>query len=339
MNRYIHTIARCLAMLLLTTGFAACNKYDKHYTIYELWVGGVKVTTRNQSDILGDGAVRYEGDRESGILVLTNANITETIDPDADAVVVSNIPNLTIKLEGDNKIGLGDNAPVNAIATRNLSVTGEGSLAVGARASCFKADTLLIESGKIDTYIKTADEEVASFMGVALWTQDKMIINGGDIAIHYTASFSPISYGLYSVSELEINGGNIHINPDDSQLMAVGLITSGQLAINGGEVSVYGLDDAINAKFTHIAGGEVLAQSLDYFTDGVCRLVTKAEITGGVFTISDMQHNPKSVKLFSNDLHLNGVSIVAGANETSVAKKEINNYGYTDPYIRIEKEE
>jgi hypothetical protein len=67
--------------------------------------------------------------------------------------------------------------------------------------------------------------------------------------------------------------------------------------------------------------------------------VTKAEITGGVFTISDMQHNPKSVKLFSNDLHLNGVSIVAGANETSVAKKEINNYGYTDPYIRIEKEE
>ena len=339
MNRKIHIVTRCLAIILLTTTFFACNKYDKHYVIYEVWVGGVKVTTRNQSDILGDGTARYEGSRESGTLTLTNANILETIDPDADAVVVSNIPNLTIKLEGDNKIGLGNNAPVNAIATRNLSVTGEGSLAVGARASCFKADTLLIESGRIDTYIKTADEEVASFMGVALWTQDKMIINGGDIAIHYTASFSPISYGLYSVSELEINGGNIHINPDDSQLMAVGLITSGQLTINGGKVSVYGLDDAINAKLTHIAGGELLAQALDYFADGVCRLVTKAEITGGVFTISDMQHNPKSVKLFSNDLHLNGVSIVAGANETSVAKKEINNYGYTDPYIRIEKEE
>ena len=326
-------------MLLLATMFFACNKYDKHYQIYELWVGGVKVTTRNQSDILGDGAVRYEGDRESGTLVLTNANITETIDPDADAVVVSNIPNLTIKLEGDNKIGLGNNAPVNAIATRNLSVTGEGSLAVGARASCFKADTLLIESGKIDTYIKTADEEVASFMGIALWAQDKTVINGGDITVHYMASFSPLSYGFYSVAGLEINGGTIRISPDDSQLLAVGLITSGQLTINGGEVSVYGLDDAINAKFTHISGGEVLAQSLDYFTDGVCRLVTKAEITGGVFTISDMQHNPKSVKLFSNDLHLNGVSILAGANDTSVIKQEINNYGYTDPYIRIEKEE
>ena len=179
-------------MLLLATMFFACNKYDKHYQIYELWVGGVKVTTRNQSDILGDGAVRYEGDRESGTLVLTNANITETIDPDADAVVVSNIPNLTIKLEGDSKIGLGNNAPVNAIATRNLSVTGEGSLAVGARASCFKADTLLIESGKIDTYIKTADEEVASFLGIALWAQDSEDITphrGSCVGKHMNQSF------------------------------------------------------------------------------------------------------------------------------------------------------
>ncbi|MBO5816597.1 MAG: carbohydrate-binding domain-containing protein [Paludibacteraceae bacterium] len=339
MNRKIHIVTRCLVILLLTTVVSSCNKYDKHYSIYEVWVGGVKVTTRNQSDILGDGTVRYEGNRKSGTLILTNANITETIDPDADAVVVSNIPNLTIKLEGDNKIGLGNNAPVNAIATRNLSVTGEGSLALGARASCIKADTLRIESGKIDTYIKTADEEIASFLGVALWAQDKILINGGEISVHYTASFSPLSYGFYSVADLEINGGTIRINPDDSRLMAVGLITSGQLTINGGNISAYGLDDAINAKFTHISGGEVLAQSLDYFADGVCRLVTKAEITGGVFTIADMQHNPKSVKLFSNDLHLNGVSILAGANDTSVIKQEINNYGYTDPYIRIEKEE
>ena len=339
MNRKIHTLTRCLAIILLTTTFFACNKYDKHYSIYEVWVGGVKVTTRNQSDILGDGTARYEGNQKAGTLTLTNANITETIDPDADAILVSSIKNLTLNLEGDNRIGMGENTPVNAIATSNLTITGDGSLALSGRASCIKADTMVIESGKIDTYIKTADEEVASFLGVALWAQDKMIINGGDIAIHYTASFSPISYGLYSVSELEINGGNIHINPDDSQLMAVGLITSGQLTINGGEVSVYGLDDAINAKFTHIAGGEVLAQSLDYFTDGVCRLVTKAEITGGVFTISDMQHNPKSVKLFSNDLRLDSVYITAGANETSAVRKEIDNYGYTDPYIRIEKEE
>ena len=339
MNRKIHTIARCLAMLLLTTGFAACNKYDKHYTIYELWVGGVKVTTRNQSDILGDGAVRYEGDRESGTLVLTNANITETIDPESEAMIVSTIPNLTLKLEGENTIGQGKDTPVNGISTYNLTITGEGNLTVGARASCIKADTMRIESGKIDAYIKTPDEEVATFLGVALWAQDLLYVGGGDITVHYTASFSPISYGIYSVKDLEVSAGTIYIDPNDSRLMAVGMIASEHLRVTGGKVTVYGLDDAMNAKFTHISGGEVLAQSLDYFADGVCRLVTKAEITGGVFTISDMQHNPKSVKLFSNDLHLNGVSIVAGANETSVAKKEINNYGYTDAYIRIEKEE
>ena len=339
MNRKIHIVTRCLAIILLTTTFFACKKYDKHYVIYEVWVAGVKVTTRNQSDILGDGTARYEGSRESGTLTLTNANILETIDPDADAIIVSEIPNLTLKIEGDNRIGMGENTPVNAVATRNLTIIGDGSLALSGRASCLKADTMIIESGRIDTYIKTADEEVASFLGVALWTQDQMVINGGDISVHYMALFSPLSYGFYSVAGLEINGGTIRISPDDSRFMAVGLITSGQLTINGGAVSVYGLDDAINAKFTHISGGEVLAQSLDYFADGVCRLVTKAEITGGVLTISDLQHNPKSVKLFSNDLQLDSVQIIAGANETNAVRKEIDNYGYTDPYIRIEKEE
>jgi hypothetical protein len=33
------------------------------------------------------------------------------------------------------------------------------------------------------------------------------------------------------------------------------------------------------------------------------------------------------------------VQIIAGANETNAVRKEIDNYGYTDPYIRIEKEE
>ncbi len=339
MNHRSHSAIRCLTMLLLATMLLACTAYDKHYAIYELWVGGVKVTTRNQFDILGDGCVRYEGNRQEGTLVLTNANIVETIDPSAEALVVSKMPHLTIRLEGENKVGMGENTPVNAMTTCDVTITGDGSLAICGRASCLKADTMIIEGGKIDSYIKTADDELATFIGVALWAQDYMVINGGDIAVSYLASFSPLSYGLYTVKGLEINGGTIRISPDDSRLMAVGVITSGDLKVRGGHVSAYGLDDAINAKCTHISGGEVLAQSLDYFADGVCRLVTKAEITGGVFTISDMQHNPKSVKLFSNDLQLDSVQIIAGANETNAIRKEIDNYGYTDPYIRIEKEE
>lgn len=339
MNHQSHSAIRCWTIFLLATICLACTTYDKHYAIYELWVGGVKVTTRNQSDILGDGSVRYEGSQQAGTLILTNANILDTTDPDAEAVVVSNIPNLTLQLEGNNKIGMGAHTPVNAVSAYNLTITGDGSLAIGGRASCLKADTMIIEGGKIDAYIKTADSELATFLSVALWAQESMVINQGEVAVHYAASFSPLSYGLYTVKGLEINGGTIRISPDDSRLMAVGVITSGDLKVRGGHVSAYGLDDAINAKCTHISGGEVLAQSLDYFADGVCRLVTKAEITGGVFTISDMQHNPKSVKLFSNDLQLDSVQIIAGANETNAIRKEIDNYGYTDPYIRIEKEE
>ena len=339
MTRNIHSLARCLAILLLTTGFAACNKYDKHYSIYELWVGGVKVTTRNQSDILGDGTVCYEGNQDEGTLRLKNAHIAENIDPEAEAVVISHLKNLTIQLEGENYIGLGEHTPVNGISTSNLTITGDGSLSVGARVSCVRAQTMRIESGKIDAYIKTPDEELATFHCVALWAQDLLSIQGGDITVHYTASFSPISYGLYSVKDVEIHGGNIYIDPNESRLVAVGLIASLHLKVTGGKISVYGFDDAMNAKFTHISGGEILAQSLDYPLDGVCRLAIKTEVTGGVLTISDMQHNPKSVKLFANDLQLSGMQIVSGANEASAVKREINNYGYTDSYIRIEKQE
>lgn len=339
MNHQSHSAIRCWTIFLLATICLACTTYDKHYAIYELWVGGVKVTTRNQSDILGDGSVRYEGSQQAGTLILTNANILDTADPDAEAVVVSNIPNLTLQLEGNNKIGMGAHTPVNAVSAYNLTITGDGSLAIGGRASCLKADTMIIEGGKIDAYIKTADSELATFLSVALWAQESMVINQGEVAVHYAASFSPVSYGLYCVKDLEINGGRVNINPEDSRMMAVGLIATGNLSITGGDVSVYGLDDAINARNTRISGGLVMAQSLDYFADGVCRLVEKAELTGGVLTICDLQRNLKSVKLFSNDLQLGHVQLLAGTHEANADRRTLENYGYTDPYIRIEKEE
>ena len=70
-------ISLLLIALFLLTMFTACRSYDKDYAIYDLWVAGVKVTTRNQADILGDGTVSYVGDGKSGILTLNGTNIAE----------------------------------------------------------------------------------------------------------------------------------------------------------------------------------------------------------------------------------------------------------------------
>ena len=257
-----------IVAILLVTTFSACSSYDEDYAIYDLWVAGVKVTTRNRADILGDGTVSYVGDGKSGTLTLNGTNIAECSDTEMEAFIVSTIDNLTLNLVGENKIGMGEKAPVNGISAYDLTIKGEGSLAVGARASCITADTLTVESGKIDTYIKTAEDEIASFIGVGLWAQELLTINSGDIKVHYAPEFTALSYGLYCVKDLTINGGSIEIKQEDAAALGVGIISSEKLTIAGGNITVYGNDDAMNAKTFAMTGGTVNASAVDLFLAG-----------------------------------------------------------------------
>ena len=316
---------RKVILLLSLAVFSSCRSYDKNYAIYELWVGETKVTTRNQDDILGDGTVSYKGDGLSGVLTLDNASIGDHVVPNSDAAIMSGIPNLTISLVGENSIGMSGKTNVNGIYTRNLKIDGDGSLAVTARASCIKADSLTVVSGKIDTFVETPDNEIASYLGIGLWTQDVMTIQGGDITVHYVSSFSPLSYGLYSVGDINIEGGKITISPEDSQLLAVGLISSETMTISGGEHSIYGLDDAINSKHFVMTGGTVNAQALDFPGDAVCRLVISARFSGGDMTLTSFEKvDPSGPTLFSRDLKTEGMKISGEL---------------TDPILRIVKED
>ena len=91
-----------------------------------LIVGDVAVTSENALDILGDGTARY--DAGSGVLTLTNANIT------ADYVVSTNMDQLTVEIPSGTTTTLTI-APVDyrgytaAIeASRDLSILGGGTL-------------------------------------------------------------------------------------------------------------------------------------------------------------------------------------------------------------------
>ena len=353
-EKYRKSIALLLIALLILPMLSACSAYDKDYAIYELWVAGVKVTTRNQGDILGDGTVSYKGDGNSGTLTLNGANIVECLDPNAEAMIVSTIKHITLELVGENELGMGEKAPVNGVSAYNLTIKGEGSLAVGARASCIKADTFTVESGKIDTYIKTAEDEVASFLGIGFWAQDLLTINGGDIAVHYLPAFAPLSYGIYCVKDVIVNGGSITIKQEEAEALAVGLIASEKLTIAGGNVSVYGNDDAMNAKYFAMTDGTVNVSAVDMFiagfdpetgnfvfgSDGVCRLVYQAEISGGSLTLAALQRvNPQIPTFFSVNLSLDGMTVKGGETADTLVEQDVSNYTYTDTCIRIEKEE
>ena len=115
-NKLLKIASLLIVAILLVTTFSACSSYDEDYAIYDLWVAGVKVTTRNRADILGDGTVSYEGDGKSGTLTLNGTNIAECSDTEMEAFIVSTIDNLTLNLVGENKIGMGEKAPVNGIS-------------------------------------------------------------------------------------------------------------------------------------------------------------------------------------------------------------------------------
>lgn len=248
---------------------------------------------------------------------------------------------------------MGEKAPVNAISGFNITIKGEGSLAIGARASCIKANELTVESGKITTYIKTAEDEIASFIGVGLWAQELLTVNGGDIEVHYDPEFSALSYGLYCVKDLTVNNGTITIKEENAAALGVGIISSEKLTIAGGNINVYGNDDAMNAKYFAMTGGTVNASAVDLFlagfdpstgdyvfgSDGVCRLVYKAELSGGTLTLVALERMyPDVPTFFSKDLTVDGMKVSGGDTPDALAEKDTSTYAYTDTCIRIEKE-
>ena len=102
---------------------------------YNLWVGGVRVTSTNTS---GQGW-SYSGDNTSGTLTLTNANITGTyiFSNSLGANIYTKDIILTIELVGSNTVGTGDTEYVSGVYQDGhffnnngptLTITGPGSL-------------------------------------------------------------------------------------------------------------------------------------------------------------------------------------------------------------------
>ena len=158
---------------------------------------------------------------------------------------------------------------------------------------------------------------------------------------------------MYCVKDLTINGGSIEIKQEDAAALGIGIISSEKLTVAGGSINVYGNDDAMNAKYFAMTGGTVNASAIDLFvagfdpaagglvfgSDGICRLVYKAELSGGTLTLVALDRmNPDVPTFFSQNLVLDGMKVSGGDNTDALAEKDTSTYAYTDSCIRIEKE-
>jgi hypothetical protein len=199
------------------------------------------------------------------------------------------------------------------------------------------ANNLNVNSGEIKTHIKTPDEDLASITGVGLCAQELLQIDGGDIEVQSSASYSPFGFGIYSLKNLVVNGGKITINFQTATLLGVGLISSEILKINGGNINLYGFDDAINTPRFEMYGGIVNATALDVFSDGVCRLVKKAEFVCGEFNIALLNPPAQNHILYSQDYVVQGMSVYGGVDEDNLTLKDAD-YDYIDDFIKIKKE-
>ena len=96
---------------------------------YDIWVGGVRVTDDNASDVLGDGKVRY--DAAANTLTLDNAEITGIYNDNvAGSTCIYAEGDLKLELVGENKVtstGDTDDKVHGVYVIGNLDISG-GSL-------------------------------------------------------------------------------------------------------------------------------------------------------------------------------------------------------------------
>ena len=308
---------------------------------YDLWIGHVRVTSANQNDVLGDGSVVYVGNNESGTLKLNNANINTTYVPESDEEeysfgIYTDMESLVLELKGISRL-TAENTPDMGIAVNDLTVNGDGTIEVCGNVFGLSATNLVVNSG---TVTATSAKNEQAVVSIGIFAGETITVKGGTLNGSAGTFLGDFCYGVYAMGNIEISGGVVNAGLDTA-FTAVGLISSAKIKVAGGEVSAYGLDDAINCVEFELANGTVKAESLDFSTDGVCRLVNKFTVGGGSLEAELLAKGETAVPvIFSGDIQFaDGFtpSIKAGTGaEFASDISDYASYDYKDVYIVIQ---
>ncbi|MGI5897482.1 MAG: InlB B-repeat-containing protein [Oscillospiraceae bacterium] len=216
---------------------------------YDIWVGGVQVTSSNAADVLGeaDGAgatVTYDADANT--LTLNGADISGSYTGGITAsAAIYAVGSLTINLaDGSTNIvtysGPASNETHGIFVTSGMTIDGKGRLEAngGTSGICANNGDLTINSGTIVAE-GNGNGSYTTSAGIVSYAHD-IIINGGDVTA--TGGNTSSSYGLSARGNsgtITINGGKVTAQGGDSA-DSNGIFAKVGVTIENGEVNAFG---------------------------------------------------------------------------------------------------
>ncbi len=271
-------------------------------TYYDLWVGGVQVTSNNADDVLGDGTVLFDEDNYT--LVLDNADITGPDDIESYGIISANMI-LYIELYGDNTITTPDGGEFNAGIEVNAGdlyiYEGENDATLTINCGDAVADSTAIAAyGEYEEYY----DEVFGYI---------FIDNANITAVSGSADYT---YGIY--------GTNINIDSDstvtataaDANYSSYGLCTSSKEVYDaeydeyyyaGGSLSVYE-----DCTLTATAG------DAEHYSYGVCvdnYIWSQGNLTAKSGNVNILDESSESIAIYANYFDQYGGTVKATAGE------------------------
>ena len=277
----------------------------KATTEYDVWVNGQRFTDENTTIVCGEGTAFYNA--ETDTLTLNNATIETPYEYRTyyEALIYSERPNLTIKVNGENNLSTSSQYAdgIDAGAGCNMNFTGYGTLNITNTYYGMYIGDWSTPGGNI--VINGILLNVSETSAAGLWANKDITFS--DCSAHITRTSSSYNgivsniNGTITVdnSYVIVNNGmaGIHFGNGDNSNHAL-VVNSGELKVN-----VTG-DEAYAIKFEPESGTENINGSIT--------------INGGKLDVTSSKGgtnlNQESIILGSNMIYKTGTSLINSGN-------------------------
>ena len=313
---------------------------------YDLWVGGIAVTSDNAGNITGATTPTASYDAAARTLTLTDYSSngqTHALGGGSNAAIYTDL-DLTIVLNGKNTVQNTSDGGFGIYAKKNLTIKGSGELtAAGGKninnCGIRAAGNVVIENGKVtaegnyaicsDKMINIKDGEItANGVLEGIYAYSSLLINDGKVTATATATGSGSS-AICSDKDVTINGGEVTATATSDNDISYGILGDDKVTISGGTVKAtaksnntsdnknsYGIHSSSNN--VTISSGVVTADAVSAggYSYGISSYSQNVKISGGNVTASAASgKSGESHGIWSefNDVEISGGKVTASA--------------------------
>ena len=225
-----------------------------HTNEYGIYVAGVSVTRKNQSDILGDGTVFY--DPSMNAVIFDNATI------ESEYSMVGALNDIQIVLVGENKFVCKDSDTVSVIYAaenylyKDIAIFGDGSLTIEAKNISTNVQGIAADNLTVASDVTVNLPDCAGIANGIVCSTSLLVVNKATVTVNNGAAKYSSAVRVRGNAFLEEGSSIISTVRDGSVESCKGLSVNGDLII-GKDASVnVSIDDtsASVGECVHVTG-------------------------------------------------------------------------------------